>query len=111
MNLSKLSLLLLSFLFLFQSEVFSSENNGKIEASDIVVFGDLAATHLKKGVRKRNIRRMKNPVLKELASKMNKEQYNPGLKLAEYEPRSEEHTSELQSRPHLVCRLLLEKKK
>src|SRR5690554_580187 len=26
-------------------------------------------------------------------------------------PRSEEHTSELQSRPDLVCRLLLEKKK
>src|SRR5690554_7575561 len=31
---------------------------------------------------------------------------HPALK-----PRSEEHTSELQSRPHLVCRLLLEKKK
>src|SRR3989442_9374061 len=30
---------------------------------------------------------------------------------AELETRSEEHTSELQSRPHLVCRLLLEKKK
>src|ERR1041385_1183721 len=29
----------------------------------------------------------------------------------EYKPRSEEHTSELQSRLHLVCRLLLEKKK
>src|SRR2546429_6678352 len=28
-----------------------------------------------------------------------------------YEHRSEEHTSELQSRLHLVCRLLLEKKK
>src|SRR5690625_3608270 len=28
-----------------------------------------------------------------------------------YELRSEEHTSELQSRGHLVCRLLLEKKK
>src|SRR5436305_9397411 len=28
-----------------------------------------------------------------------------------YGSRSEEHTSELQSRPHLVCRLLLEKKK
>src|SRR5690554_7654915 len=28
-----------------------------------------------------------------------------------YFQRSEEHTSELQSRPHLVCRLLLEKKK
>src|SRR2546429_2908097 len=30
---------------------------------------------------------------------------------APYDPRSEEHTSELQSRLHLVCRLLLEKKK
>src|SRR3989442_11435934 len=30
---------------------------------------------------------------------------------ASVEMRSEEHTSELQSRPHLVCRLLLEKKK
>src|SRR2546422_3511775 len=29
----------------------------------------------------------------------------------EHQPRSEEHTSELQSRLHLVCRLLLEKKK
>ena len=28
-----------------------------------------------------------------------------------YSPRSEEHTSELQSRTNLVCRLLLEKKK
>src|SRR3712207_7277554 len=31
--------------------------------------------------------------------------------LDEVEPRSEEHTSELQSRQYLVCRLLLEKKK
>src|SRR2546422_3194677 len=31
--------------------------------------------------------------------------------LAVMPPRSEEHTSELQSRLHLVCRLLLEKKK
>src|SRR3989442_10039018 len=30
---------------------------------------------------------------------------------AKIKGRSEEHTSELQSRPHLVCRLLLEKKK
>src|SRR5690554_7346609 len=34
-----------------------------------------------------------------------------GHLLAIPEQRSEEHTSELQSRPHLVCRLLLEKKK
>src|SRR5690554_8099124 len=34
-----------------------------------------------------------------------------GNELPRGEIRSEEHTSELQSRPHLVCRLLLEKKK
>src|SRR5687768_17801203 len=33
------------------------------------------------------------------------------VRLALRETRSEEHTSELQSRLHLVCRLLLEKKK
>src|SRR2546429_6005176 len=33
------------------------------------------------------------------------------LGAARRRPRSEEHTSELQSRLHLVCRLLLEKKK
>src|SRR5690554_7318928 len=36
--------------------------------------------------------------------------YLSGMIAAEMS-RSEEHTSELQSRPHLVCRLLLEKKK
>src|SRR5690554_7600079 len=37
---------------------------------------------------------------------------NPGIvKFVAGALRSEEHTSELQSRPHLVCRLLLEKKK
>src|SRR3712207_7198764 len=34
-----------------------------------------------------------------------------GLVKATYGTRSEEHTSELQSRQYLVCRLLLEKKK
>src|SRR3989442_11424243 len=33
------------------------------------------------------------------------------IRTALHGDRSEEHTSELQSRPHLVCRLLLEKKK
>src|SRR5258707_8384754 len=35
----------------------------------------------------------------------------PKLPLALQKARSEEHTSELQSRQYLVCRLLLEKKK
>src|SRR5207253_3657479 len=37
--------------------------------------------------------------------------YARQLELAAENLRSEEHTSELQSRGHLVCRLLLEKKK
>src|SRR2546422_6053612 len=43
------------------------------------------------------------PVASRLAPLMNLRNSIPG--------RSEEHTSELQSRLHLVCRLLLEKKK
>src|SRR5260370_8410648 len=35
---------------------------------------------------------------------------NQAISLFEYAPRSEEHTSELQSHLNLVCRLLLEKK-
>src|SRR2546429_2741704 len=37
--------------------------------------------------------------------------YRTGVRPAHRASRSEEHTSELQSRLHLVCRLLLEKKK
>src|SRR5690554_7630971 len=37
--------------------------------------------------------------------------YKTGTDALNFMGRSEEHTSELQSRPHLVCRLLLEKKK
>src|SRR3712207_7348515 len=38
------------------------------------------------------------------------EELRRGIEGARREPRSEEHTSELQSRQYLVCRLLLEKK-
>src|SRR5690625_3789309 len=38
-------------------------------------------------------------------------EFQPGLATEWERVRSEEHTSELQSRGHLVCRLLLEKKK
>src|SRR5947207_6055587 len=37
--------------------------------------------------------------------------YNNGGRVGPLHPRSEEHTSELQSHSDLVCRLLLEKKK
>src|SRR5690554_7683730 len=47
----------------------------------------------------------KNKATKELAIEL-ADKIADDLKME----RSEEHTSELQSRPHLVCRLLLEKK-
>src|SRR5690625_6651739 len=40
-----------------------------------------------------------------------KQVYTQALHVGRQHHRSEEHTSELQSRGHLVCRLLLEKKK
>src|SRR3712207_7518511 len=50
----------------------------------------------------------KTSLLKEIARRLEKE----GKKFSYvFQNRSEEHTSELQSRQYLVCRLLLEKKK
>src|SRR5690554_7538472 len=45
------------------------------------------------------------PALRDLSLRV------PRHRVTAFIGRSEEHTSELQSRPHLVCRLLLEKKK
>src|SRR5687768_17908025 len=45
-----------------------------------------------------------------MASQSNVEVRNTAFQLDTTSGRSEEHTSELQSRLHLVCRLLLEKK-
>src|SRR5690554_7780761 len=47
----------------------------------------------------------------DVGSYVKKGQTLVAMDAANYSQRSEEHTSELQSRPHLVCRLLLEKKK
>src|SRR2546422_7412777 len=46
--------------------------------------------------------------VKDIEQELNKQDY---WMVFMNDPRSEEHTSELQSRLHLVCRLLLEKKK
>src|SRR5439155_25525446 len=48
---------------------------------------------------------------KELAKRLDELESRLERKFTTHDQRSEEHTSELQSRGHLVCRLLLEKKK
>src|SRR5258708_1934790 len=58
------------------------------------------------GLIKFDILGIRNLSILGLAIKIVKEKYNVDIDL-----RSEEHTSELQSPDHLVCRLLLEKKK
>src|SRR2546427_7066968 len=46
------------------------------------------------------------------ASELIRPMFGPsGVSIGQTRPRSEEHTSELQSQSNLVCRLLLEKKK
>src|SRR2546422_7765791 len=53
----------------------------------------------------------RSPTAKRLASAANSPAWATTQRVAHAGERSEEHTSELQSRLHLVCRLLLEKKK
>src|SRR2546422_10270914 len=48
---------------------------------------------------------------RELPRESCRHRFTNGRKRLNHRERSEEHTSELQSRLHLVCRLLLEKKK
>src|SRR3712207_9217738 len=52
-----------------------------------------------------------HPVADHVVAGLDPRPEEPPVVAAEDEVRSEEHTSELQSRQYLVCRLLLEKKK
>src|SRR5256884_40111 len=71
---------------------------------DLVVYHDLQFSN---GALHHEVRHLAEEVCRELSPYT----VRPIAQLAEEEARSEEHTSELQSRLHLVCRLLLEKKK
>src|SRR3712207_7829796 len=51
------------------------------------------------------------PSRRQLSRQLRRRQRGGQVALARGQRRSEEHTSELQSRQYLVCRLLLEKKK
>src|SRR5690554_7164919 len=72
----------------YDFEVFSAAQEKWLEVSSVSLFETFQANRLKLRFRNANKKTQLCHTL-----------------------RSEEHTSELQSRPHLVCRLLLEKKK
>src|SRR2546422_8492229 len=88
-----ISILLILFFFFFNdtatTEIYTLSLH---DALPILTYGDVVAHLIKEG----------NNYLCSAAS---------GMKQPDANKRSEEHTSELQSRLHLVCRLLLEKKK
>src|SRR5690554_1352625 len=66
---------------------------------------DIIAFHLGAGEHGEELERRSSEALQRLVSGLE------NLPLNAADPDAAEHTSELQSRPHLVCRLLLEKKK
>lgn len=49
------------------------------------VFEDLTGTYLKKNIKKRDIKKLKNTVIKQLATEIYNKTYKPGLRLASYE--------------------------
>src|SRR5690554_7510755 len=84
-------------------------DHGKIETPIFMPVGTVASV---KGVHQRELKNDINPDI--ILGNTYHLYLRPQTKILEkagglHKFRSEEHTSELQSRPHLVCRLLLEK--
>src|SRR5947209_16919743 len=110
MSISKFSMLAIAALLLLQP--LSANQSAPQEKAE---FTDRTASQLldqiKQGLESRISKKALN------AFDLSRMNGGPAFKnqvtamLNQYEFRSEEHTSELQSRQYLVCRLLLEKKK
>src|SRR5690554_7195113 len=92
-------------------EVREAMGNGEFQLIDVRTIEEFGEGHLKNA---KNIC-VTDDDFKEKVAKLNRDEpvylYCRSGKRSARAGRSEEHTSELQSRPHLVCRLLLEKKK
>src|SRR5690554_6959353 len=81
-----------------ERELSLAELNVRLDANDLAMLNVIS----------KRFRKTRDEVAQELLSSALIDLFS---RLETTERRSEEHTSELQSRPHLVCRLLLEKKK
>src|SRR3712207_7937347 len=95
-----LSIILMFLLFFFN-------DTATTEIYTLSLHDALPIFHHAQGVAQRGQRDDRRPVLVVVEDRDVELLAQPGLDL---EARSEEHTSELQSRQYLVCRLLLEKK-
>src|SRR5690625_6900357 len=72
--------------------------------------GTIDNVYILQGTEQYFIEQFKNGLENLLKEEVNDEVFSYDLREIPVQDRSEEHTSELQSRGHLVCRLLLEKK-
>src|SRR2546422_5439116 len=79
--------------------------------SPLFPYTTLFRSRLPDGLRPLRPHRGPRPVERDHARKLVDRERGPVPLAVAHDARSEEHTSELQSRLHLVCRLLLEKKK
>src|SRR5690606_40878480 len=82
----------------------TSENSGQVHAQDPTQACKGPDAHYTIGMSQANL-------AEPYRVRMDEDIRKAAEKVPQFEVRSEEHTSELQSRENLVCRLLLEKKK
>src|SRR5690625_2456695 len=97
--------------------VFAKTSKAASRLANAIRIGEFERSYLAvvRGVPKQKSGRLEHFLYKDTRKNMvhavDKHHKQAKKAILEYEMRSEEHTSELQSRGHLVCRLLLEKKK
>lgn len=87
----------LSLALFFSVFIFGYSNNSCQDAlpinqsyeniiSETSIFEDLTGTILKKDIKKRDLKKLKNPSVKQLATDIYNKKYNPGIRLANYDP-------------------------
>src|SRR5690554_7242854 len=89
----------------------NSSNPKRLKTREIVLFDADEAKINSKSSRYKSLIKCSTPEISSKSGLVSKASLNNERFRCTNCSRSEEHTSELQSRPHLVCRLLLEKKK
>src|SRR5438309_1721665 len=90
-----------------------ADNNGRTGSTDATLASVISLSHLDERALVAEAQAGSRVAFEELVRRFDRDVLRLALNLMKRpeDARSEEHTSELQSQFHLVCRLLLEKKK